>query len=82
MLTLGQTKVYCCMQFEWQSAGDEFYFLYVIAEKHPSSSLMAGLDGLGGVDSALIVDASSEATEDQVCVSFSFHAARPPIYFF
>ena len=47
-------------------SGDEFYFLHVIADNHPSSSLMAGLDGLGGVDSALIVDASSESGAEQV----------------
>lgn len=54
-------KLFCCFL-----AGDEFYFLHVIAENHPSSSLMAGLDGLGGVDSALIVDASGESGKEQV----------------
>lgn len=46
--------------------GDEFYFLHVIAEGNASSSMMAGLDGLGGVDSALLVDNSTQSAEDQV----------------
>ena len=53
--------------YEYADAGDEFYFLHVIAENQSSSSLMAGLDGLGGVDSALIVDASSGSGVEQVC---------------
>ena len=33
---------------------------------------MAGLDGLGGVDSALIVDASSESGTEQVTPDLKF----------
>lgn len=57
-------------------AGDEFYFLYVIAENHPSSNLMAGLDGLGGVDSALIVDANTESGVEQVRYCQVFNICR------
>jgi len=47
--------------------GDEFYFLHVIPPENSSKATnVALMDGLGGVDSALLVDTNAASPEDQL----------------
>ena len=48
--------------------GDEFYFLHVIPPENRNSNV-ALMDGLGGVDSALLVDTTAQSAEDQVLLA-------------